>query len=382
MPPMSLEIQSFIRNNPVRWESLVSEKPYCISVSRCDFHGHALVMLRYSQIESDFTIPMVRECRGIVLDERDGFSVVSYAFDKFGNYGESYCPQIDRSTMRVTEKVDGSIMKLVRMDDGGLLVSTNGVIDAFSAKVGGFGCPFGSFGEIFDRVLQRKLKEFGDELRSEIKAGYTYVFEMVSPWNRVVVPYDSENLYLIGIRNNITLKEEYFGDHPLSRFFDVPKVYGFGTFEDCMANAASLPWDDEGYVVMDAAFNRVKVKSTAWLAAHYLVNNHSLSYARALELVRMNEVAEVLYRFPDLKGAIDECRERYEEAKKADDSAWRRFEDGGMKSLPRKEQAAFILREFKSKSCGFSLLDGNVATAEEFYRKCPISALLKQLGYK
>ena len=65
-------------------------------------------MLKYSQIDSDFNLRIVRECRGLILDE-DTLEVVCHPFDKFGNYGESYCPEIDWKSCYVTEKIDGCV---------------------------------------------------------------------------------------------------------------------------------------------------------------------------------------------------------------------------------------------------------------------------------
>ena len=102
-----LNLQCFIERHP-DWETLLGEPPYSVKISRETMFGRRLVMFKYSQFDSDFMNPLVRECRGIILDE-DTFDVVSYAFDKFGNYGEPYCPEIDWKTARVGEKLDGCV---------------------------------------------------------------------------------------------------------------------------------------------------------------------------------------------------------------------------------------------------------------------------------
>lgn len=102
-----LGIQHFIEQH-ADWEKLLQEKPYCISISRDVVFGRKLIMFKYSQIDSDFNLKLVRECRGIILDE-DTLEVVCHPFDKFGNYGESYCPEIDWKSCYVTEKIDGCV---------------------------------------------------------------------------------------------------------------------------------------------------------------------------------------------------------------------------------------------------------------------------------
>ena len=93
-----LNIQQFIEQH-ADWEKLLQEKPYCISISRDAIFGRKLIMFKYSQIDSDFNLKLVRECRGLILDE-DTMEVVCHPFEKFGNYGEAYCPEIDWKSLR------------------------------------------------------------------------------------------------------------------------------------------------------------------------------------------------------------------------------------------------------------------------------------------
>lgn len=102
-----LDIQWFIEQHS-DWEKILSEKPYALTISRDKLFGRNLLMLKYSQIDSDFNLRIVRECRGLILDE-DTLEVVCHPFDKFGNAGESYCPEIDWKSCYVTEKIDGCV---------------------------------------------------------------------------------------------------------------------------------------------------------------------------------------------------------------------------------------------------------------------------------
>lgn len=102
-----LNVQWFIEQHS-DWEKLLSEKPYCLTMSREQFNGMNLLMLKYSQIDSDFNEPIVRECRGLILNE-DTNEIVSFPFMKFGNWGESYCPEIDWTTARIGQKIDGCV---------------------------------------------------------------------------------------------------------------------------------------------------------------------------------------------------------------------------------------------------------------------------------
>ena len=55
-----LDLQWFIEQHH-DWEQLLAEKPYCITISRDELFGRKLIMFKYSQIDSDFNLKLVRE---------------------------------------------------------------------------------------------------------------------------------------------------------------------------------------------------------------------------------------------------------------------------------------------------------------------------------
>ena len=65
-----------------------------------------LYICKYSQIDSNFSYKIVRQCRGIIL-EKGSNKVVARAFDKFFNMPEVHADKVDFATASVQEKVDG-----------------------------------------------------------------------------------------------------------------------------------------------------------------------------------------------------------------------------------------------------------------------------------
>ena len=385
-----LLVQQFIEQHPDDWEKLLQEKPYCLTISHDRWNGINLLMLKYSQVDSNFNEPIVRECRGLILNE-DTNEIVSFPFMKFGNYGESYCPEIDWSTARCGEKVDGSLIKIVNAGDN-LLVSTNGTILASKAPVAEqLGCKYSFFGDIvaeqIDAVLeksgwQKKLQEEG--LCALWEEGYTYMFELCSPWTRVVVPHKENKLYFLGKRNNETFEETYFTDDPVfSKLFNTPKVFSLKSIDECLAATKAMPWDEEGYVVCDSKFNRVKVKSPAYCAIHHMKGNGKLSYERGIDIVRSNEISEVVTYFPEFKNHLDGLKEKLKQTLSFLNQAWENYLIIDSKLLSRKDKAIEIQRLFKSFSgIGFALLDHKINSPKEWLETCPSNKLVKFLGYK
>ena len=410
-----LKLQEFIAEHS-DWEVLLAEKPYCITITRDEVYGKKLVMFKYSQIDSDFNLEIVRECRGCILDA-ETFEPVSIPFYKFGNAGESYCPKIDWKSCRVGQKLDGSLIKMVRIGDE-ILVSTNGTIDAFKAPlVEQIGCKSRTFGELVVEAIwnndnfrpnhthavtskgkwfehpdyQYAMKKFKDMLEEN----NTYMFELTSPFNKVVVTWHETQLNFLGVRNNTTLQETYFTDHPLKDKFNTPKVFPLTSLDECMKAASELDVNEEGYVVCDSHFNRVKVKSPVYVALHHMRNNGVLSYERGIEIVRGNELGEVLTYFPEFKEHLDKIKERYDNyvaslERAADElDAWIKehgydkqpwwIEAGGQK---RKDVAIFITKNFKVPGVGFAIIDKKVASAKEWVEQVPAKNLVRALGFK
>jgi hypothetical protein len=298
---MKLKIIDFIKDNPEKWKEILSEKPYCLTIKEED----DFILLKYNQIDSDFTNEIVRECRGLILDKN--FKPVCVPFFKFGNYGETYCPEIDWKSARVQEKVDGSLIKVWFYDEQ-WRVSTNGSIDAYTSDIGQsifsvLDIPYKTFGGLFDKAKENCGLDF-----NRLDTHKTYMFELVSPYNKVVIPYKDIAIYHIGTRNNDTL-EELDEDIGVQK----PKHYDLHTLEDCIETASKMPYSEEGYVVVDKNWNRVKIKSPQYVAVHHLKNNGDLNISSLVQLVRANEIAEFCTYFPEYKEYIIKLKEKTEE---------------------------------------------------------------------
>lgn len=279
------------------WQELLTQEPYCLKIKE----DGSYVMFSYDQIRSDFNLKIVREARGIIFKNGEWEVPVCHAFDKFGNYGESYAPEIDWPTSFVTEKVDGSLIK-VWYDNNEWRVSTNGTIDAFKAELNDIKLP--NFGVYFQYALKNYFDSF-ENLVKGLKKDLTYMFELVGPYNRVVVPYEEPDLYFLGARDKFTgieylpipVNAENLGVSKFKR----PAIYSLATFEDCIKAAELKTWDDEGFVVCDANFNRVKIKSPAYVLAHFMRNNNVITRKHILRVILENEVEEFLCYAADYK---------------------------------------------------------------------------------
>lgn len=303
------KIGSFCATNK-DWQEILSAEPYCLKIKEDTDY----IIFNYDQIRSDFNNPIVQEARGIIFKKDNWTYPVCWAFNKFGNYGESYAPEINWDTAFVTEKIDGSLIK-VWYDDT-WHISTNGTIDAFKAELGGV--KFESFGDYFldtlaiytpPYIFRDCFTEFTYQLNEE----YTYMFELVGPYNRVVIPYEEARLYFLGARNKYTGEERFCTeaekkDLGVAVTFHKPVRYSLSSLEDCIKVTENFGWDQEGFVVADANFNRIKVKSPAYVLAHFMRNNNVITRKHLIRVVLENEVEEFLCYASDYKDCLLETQ--------------------------------------------------------------------------
>lgn len=274
------------------------------------------VLLKYSQIESPRSAQEVHDSRGLVL-EKDTWNVMSLAFRKFFNLGEGIAATIDWSTARVFKKLDGTMIQAYHdwvKDD--VYFGTTGTaegegnVDNFHHNVMG-----GTFSDLFIHAFIETTKEHIDiekvtkmhHLDQSIfvktlfvkYSGYTLTFELCTPYNIVVTPHSQSKIYLLGGRDVKTLQEvSYDKLKEISEYLKVPLAPSFPIVDEAGLTSSfeGMPYHEEGYVVCDGSFNRIKVKNPAYLAVHFMKDE--TAFWRVVDIVRSGEVGEFLATFP------------------------------------------------------------------------------------
>ena len=328
-----------------------------------------LVLFKYDQIGSPFREPVVQSARGTILDESDNWRVISRPFDKFFNHGEGLAATIDWSTARVLEKLDGSLCCLY-FYDGEWRVQTSGTPDAAGA-VGGLNL---SFGDLFWQVFREMGLSLPPILKSNAQHEHTFMFELMTPYNRVVVRHRERRLALIGVRHRETGQERDIDE--FGRIYPVVRSFPLRTMADVQATLVNMPpLEQEGYVVVDGAFNRVKVKSPAYVALHHMTDG--FGPRRIAEIIRRGETSELLAHYPEWKTDFDAIQTKYNALLAEIESSYER-----LKNIP--EQKAFALEAVKTRcpAALFALRKGATTSARHFLTDLPIKNLLDRLGVR
>lgn len=361
-----LEIQKYLSRGGTL--DALSES-FAIEAKRHTEHPN-LVLLKYNQIASPFGEQIVRECRGIVLDEADGWRVVSRAFDKFFNLGEGHAAPIDWASATVFEKLDGSLCTLYWYA-GKWHVATTGTPDA-SGDLNGHGRTFAS-------LFWQAFNPLGVDLEW-LPRDLCFYFELTSPLNRVVVPHTEIRLTLLGARHR-DLGMELPLDDAANQFLSdtpIPRVRAFqiSTVDDLVASFANMnPLAQEGYVVCDRNFNRIKVKHPGYVALHRAKDGFSGSIRAFVEIARTGESPEVVAVFPEFKAKLDDVNQRLGalvENTERDFAAHR--------SIASQKEFALQVRSLRWSSALFRMRSHGM-NAREFYAQMPIKSLVELLGY-
>jgi hypothetical protein len=267
------------------------------------------VLIKYNQIESDFSQEIVQECRGLIL-EKDTWKVMSYPFKKFFNVQEGHAPEINWNTANVLEKVDGTFIHLyydwVKEE---WICATTGTAEADGPVNNRIGF---TFKELFWETITNKYPEFNV---NKLFKGKVYMFELTSPYNTVVKQHSEPALTLLGVRKLNTYEEYPYGWLCfVSHEIGIPVVKSFSlrpdSVEELTQTFDGMPYSEEGYVVLDENMNRVKVKNPAYVAVHHLKDK--LNSWNIMEIIKTNEVDEFNSTFPEREEEVLELKARYD----------------------------------------------------------------------
>lgn len=268
-----------------------------------------LVILNYDQIESPKTNPVVRECRGLVL-EKDTNKLVARSFSRFFNWGEvaDEMGLFNFSNFHTFSKEDGSLV---------LIYNYNGVW--YANTRGSFGQHKIQFSDLtwyegFCKALKvNKL----DELKLDPEV--TYVCEYCSPLNKVVRRYADHTMYLLtafrgyheltphevdNVRHENFLRPERFD------FKDVKQIHDF------LTHKSEVDPTFEGVVICDNNFQRWKVKNPTYLSLHQLrgEGDNLFNPKYLLPFILSNEGDELLTYFPEVEETFKQQKVQVEEA--------------------------------------------------------------------
>jgi RNA ligase len=288
---------------------------------------------QYNGMWDDITL----NCRGLVLDTEG--NVIAKPFPKFFNYEEHKPEDIPNEYFEVYEKMDGSLGIFFYYEEElsderryNIWFNNNyqtGMERFFDPNnLPNFDDPYyeptprikGEWHMATRGSFQSEQAIKGMEIANKYNydkicvPGYTYLFEIIYPENRIVVDYGKEErLVLLGVMNR--RGEEFPYEEMVDEGWDI--VMKYKTWgEDWETLKKEISKDNEGYVIRFSGGMRMKIKGDEYVRLHRILTNFSTK--DIWELLRNNEQLEpFLDRVPDefdawVREVVRDLQSRYD----------------------------------------------------------------------
>lgn len=311
-------------------------------------------VLNYDQINSSsFKFhPVVRVCRQLILS-KDLKRILHRSFDRFFNYGEDdiSTAEFDISQAICDEKLDGSLIGVYFDGErwrtcSRLMAYAEGPLPKNTAN-------YSTFEELIRCEVDLKpIYHYGDY-------DCSYLFELVSPYNRNVTKYFKTRMVLLAVRNKIT--GQYLDREIEAKrigWKHLPKTYQFSSFDEILQSMKDLHVLEEGYVCCSGD-QRIKIKNPIYVAISHLRDNGTLNPKRIIKIVESYEEEEYLAYYP-------EDRKFFEKYIEVRDFLPRFFEDQyqKVKDLKTPKEFALAIEDIPFKSILFKMRQTEKSASE------------------
>ena len=253
------------------------------------------LLFKYNMIAVKWTSQVPFECRGHILTFKDGeWKFMSRPFDKFFNLSEGHCPLFGTDyvfkryipNLTLAEKKDGTCIQMW-FDGKGWRISTLGCITTLNV---------GYTNLTFEQLFWMGVR---NDLVHDLNEEYTYIFELTSPYNRIVTDYgDKIQVTLLSVRHNKTGNESRTIDDVFARVEDRDDIFPVQrftlkslkinskdelvSFVEETSNNDSYGKNPEGWVVYHNTQPVAKVKNNKYLALHRFSGGDSLCSRNSL----------------------------------------------------------------------------------------------------
>lgn len=269
-----LEIQKYLRSGKTLIDLTLE---YNIKYFTSSEHP-SLVVFDYTTL-SPKTEPIVRECRGLVL-EIDSWDLVSKSMNAFSykndNVFNDVVDNFDWTTAKAYPKYDGCLVNLYYYKGEwitGTRFSVDGLCNVASAYKSESDI---SWRDLFIQCLEFVNINFNSFV-SSLNQNYCYSFELCSIINRNIVIYENKFVKLLAIYDILNdVERDIHSEALINQNWAsiVPyfiKVESIQDVEDLLALNQD-PTQNEGLVIVDSNFNRIKVRNPNFDRLSYDMN--------------------------------------------------------------------------------------------------------------
>ena len=384
----------------------------------------SLFSLNYSQINSKDSNVLAQQCRGLILSFSDynkipqrigtvgrkfdyydiipgDTFIVAWPMNRFFNAGQEAAATINWNDdkLQVLNKLDGTLcICYFNSIKNVWSVATRSTPEAdIPLEFDKF-----TFRKLFEKAINDQFNLSFDEFCKFLDINNTYCFELTSPYNTIVCRYADCKITLLAIRNIVTGNEIC----PVSNkeqiaFVPVPELYDLKQLDDIFKYVDQInPIENEGVVIRDSNFNRLKVKSPSYVAFNRAAFDIKGSKRACLEIVLSEKVDDIYPFMPEeIANSLLNMKEKvhsfikdfiinYDKLVKQTEALMLAF-----KELDGKKQKTFAILVNNSniwKDPVFSIYSGKIKDIHEYiknqnkngFNNSFLDSILKQIGEK
>jgi T4 RnlA family RNA ligase len=264
-----------------------------------------LASFNYDQLGAKESNLLAQQCRGLILANQNYEEIQDTIIDsvivacpmfRFFNYSQGCAAQINWSdkNLKIMEKMDGTLcISYFNKFEGTWNIATRSVPQADIM----LNNQLYTFRTLFDKTLKETYNVSMEEFTKDFNINYTYCFELTTPLNEVVIKYADFKLTLLAIRDNISLEEIFDLQSHASYMHgvQVAQSYPFSSVPNLIDWVTSRNFkENEGVVVVDSQFNRIKIKDPGYVLASHMKESLSTSPRNCLEIILLGKEDDVV----------------------------------------------------------------------------------------
>jgi len=278
--------------------------------------------------------PVLMFCRGLVVNTQG--LIQNFPFKRFFNdFEEDLKDEIDWKTAKILEKVDGSLI-CVWWDGKDWEITTRGSF--YPQELSNIN---------YKQLFKSMFKNF-DKAFEKLSFHFCYMFELCTKKNRIITWYDTEDVYLLGARSLVSFKEvsqDILDDIAKKINVKRPRMFSANNIEQCKKLFENFKDDEEGLVVVDDKFNRIKLKQESYIKLHKIkMLKPQELFEYMLGLIELD--SEYLEKCPEVIDELNKIKSYYNNLLKIVDT---KFDEIKQESDNKKE---FALEAIKYKYSG------------------------------
>ena len=321
----------FIKAN-ADWREKLLKKPYALKSIIDVPYIENCFMFNYNLFESDLSNPVVKACRGTIMQISPDCSIVKpicLPYYKFFNAFDPNEDEINWETATCHTKIDGQLIKMFKYN-GENYWCTNGSpnletpLDYGDEKIGNYKelLEAGILQETIDSLTPSKCRKNHSFIDgngawhmcmdidatswiNKIPDGWTLMFELCSPYNRIIVKHNDIKLWFHGGRDPEGL--EHRPEEIVKLFdipFDIPESCNFENINKVLDYISDWKGDEnEGIVVCDDNFHRVKIKCNDYLKIKFI---RDIDTPKGIFWIVISEEYDDLVNYPELQKKAEE----------------------------------------------------------------------------